>query len=749
MKGDTRNLLYLEQAALVLHYCILHLEPSSCRSYLKLNAYPLLESLNSETVKFLNFRTVRILPELLDNIARVEPAASGEEFDSLKSSLKKRLNYYLSILGEVDESELEEDQRSEIHQYRDSSSSDSVNIILVSALSSEKGIMFNTGKVLRGGLKIEISGEGSLFRPVEPFISFEKRVRAEQDPFMIQLENSVRYAERSIEGGYSGWEAVRIPRVYCFGISGNGCGKDWADKFTGGSAGLAFTLLAGAALDNLASSSIRRRVRKDAVFTGGVDRDGGITGVEDEDIPFKTGAAFYSPCRRFVLPEENLEAASAELASLSRKYPGRKLELIPASHVSEVYDNPDIVEKSTIPPVKLLMGRARIWRKHLFAAAAACIAAVMVAVFIPARFERGIHSYKFDGETVTFFNRYGYGFDSYTPGYYIFKKKNVYTDSSSKSHREYLADINGDGEKEFLLVSVESEPNATKPVGRIHTHLFSNSGELLSHLVLWDSLLINNSGNIRSYSDFSYCYDQLADFDGDGSGELVIAATDIAYSPSLTAVVNFSNETMRYYFHRGHLKRFITGDFNQDGRTEIVLAGDRNEKTITEYAVIAALDPLVMEERDAGGIIEIDMDDYDNVALYYIKTPVSVLCKELNNCYRPRINDITVGPDGRMIVGVGENAGAEKQSAIIYEMDSRMSCCEAVFTDPYEVMYARVFDIGEEDLPDKLAAEGERLKKGFRYFDGSGWVDRPAVNSKYEKLVAELENKRSSEQIAE
>jgi len=723
------------------------MDSSSCRSYLKLNAYPLLESLNSETVKFLNYRTVRVLPELLNDLVAVEPAIAGERLDSLKESLGKRLDYYRYILGELDESGLNEDQRAELTRHRDSSSGESVNIVLVSTLSSEKGSYFNIGKVLKGGLNIEVTGEGSLLRPAEPFISFENRVSEKKDPFIIQLENSVVYAERTIEGRYSSWETARIPRVYRFGIREAGGGPAWAEQFTGGSAGLAFTLLAKTALDNFTSTSAKTKIKNDVAFTGGVDGDGNITGVEDSGIPLKVAAAFYSPCRRFVLPEDNLKTASEELDSLSSRYPGREFELVPVKHFSEIYDNPLIIEKLSKPALRLLASRAGRWKKHLYTAAAVCFAAVMMAIFLPPRLERRITWYEFDGETVTFFNKYNYGFDSFTPGYFILKKNNNYMDASCKSHRFYLEDIDGSGGKELLFLSVESDSNATRPVGTIHIHLFSDSGELISHKSLWDSVVIERAGRMDSYCDFQYCYDQLVDIDDDGFGEFVISSVDIEYSPSITAVVSLRDSVYKYYYHRGHLKRFITGDFAGDGRKEIFLGGDWNENENKQNSVISVIDPEAMVEHRFGEGIEIDSSSWKNPAVYYIKIPFSEMCRAMEECIRPDIFDITVGPDNNPKVGVRERENRNRHFDLFFRFGRDMSCYNVTLTDPYINKFARFFGVAGEELSERLKAVEIKLKEGFRYFDGRDWVEKPVINSIYRELIAERNRQQEPGQL--
>ncbi|MBD3180285.1 MAG: hypothetical protein GF417_12315, partial [Candidatus Latescibacteria bacterium] len=572
--GDARNLVYAEHASLILHYCIATLEPSVYHSYLKLNAYPLLEALTPESVSILNYSTLRVLPELLDEIVRVEPSISREKIEELESSIQKNLDFYSCVLGLMDEKELSIDMSRQLRSYSDSSSSSMINLVLVSTLASKGGSQFNLGKVLPGRLSIEVTGEGSLFRKVESFISFDKRIREENDPFSKQLEESVSFAERSVGGRYGRWELDRIPRVYRFGISDSSGGRDWAEFFTGGSAGLAFALISMADVEKLSNLRLRHRIRRNTAFTGGIDREGNVLPVDDADMPLKTRAVFHSPCSRLVLPEQNMPAARKELEKLLHQYPGGKLELRPVSNIAQVYSDSSIVERFRTPAIRVLGKRARIWRKHLFSAAAVFLI-FLFYVLIP-RLDHNTVRCEFDGTTIDFYNRFNHNFHSFSPGYFICNIENNYDGIDSKSYRLYdQIDVTGDGENEILFISVASDSNATKPAGRIHTHLFDNSGKLMNHIPLWDSLLIKAGEIKRPFADFTYCQDRVADLDEDGLMELVIASVHIEFSPSLTAVVSFKEESYRIYIHGGHLKRLATGDFNRDGRQDMVLGGVR------------------------------------------------------------------------------------------------------------------------------------------------------------------------------
>jgi len=738
VRGETGSVLYVEHAALILHYCIKNLEPSIYRSYLKLNAYPLVTGLDTGSIRFMNYRTLLVYPELMEEIARIEPSAAGEKVDQLKRAVKQQLNYYSCILGRLDRSGLEQNQQRKLDGYREEASAEDVNIVVVSNLTSEKGGIFGIGKVVCGRLNMDISGEGSIFHPAEPFISFEERVSGKDDPFNVQLLKAVRCAERSVENKYRRWEAARIPRVYRFGIIHSGRGGMWAEKFTGGSAGLPFLILAGTALDNLTNSRVRHRIRKNVVMTGRIDEDGNILPVEDRGIPLKTAAAFYSPCRRFVLPEKNLPAASRELSVLSGEYPEKELKLVPADHVEQVYNNPEIVEKTEIPVLRTATGRARVWRKHLFAAAAVIVAAVILALLLPPRFERSTVSYKFDGQTITFVNKYDYGFRSYTPNYHILNTDNNYLVPAARSWRIFLRDITGNGSRELLFLSVESDSNATKPAGRIHTHLFSNSGKLITHMVVIDTLVLREGKNTRIYNDFTCCCERLMDMENDGYMELVIASVHISNSRSITAVVSFSDENYRAYCHNGHLKHVITGDFCGDEMEEIVLAGDRNQSSLVQYGVLSVIDPMVLSERKPTGKLEIDPRNYQNPSRYYVKIPVSGLCSVMEGCNRPAINDLTVGENDRIKMGVGENTDLQRGLAIIYRIGREMACESITFTDPYRLTYARVFKLNRSRLEEELDEEKDKLIRGFRYFNGEEWVNRPVVSSAYSNIKQDV-----------
>lgn len=729
-RSDPRSLVYVEHAALVLDYCIRHLEPSICHSYIKLNAYPIVEALNPGSINIFNYRSLKALLRLMDVIARLEPEALAGGEEILRDSLNRRLDYYHCILGLIPEHELEDDQRRELEKFRLSHSTGGINTLFVSHCPGE-GDYFNLGKLLRGELEVEITGEGSLFRTSRPFIAFGKKISELEDPFAIQLEQAVRYAERSSVGDYQRREIQRIPRVYRFAISDDGRDSDWAGVFAGGSAGLAFALLAWVALDTLRFSTSQTRISNRVVFTGSIDENGRVLPVHQGDIPLKTRAAFYSLCRYFVLPRENASTASGELSGLNRKYPHRNLELVPVKNIEQVYNDTRIVTRSRKSVVRVMAGKTRMWRKHLFSAAVVLLAVIILAILLPPRFDRKTVSYDFDGKTISFINHYGYTFNRFHVDYHILMIENDYTGFAVKSHRIYLKDFTGDNIKELLLISVESDSTLNKPTGRIHTHLFSNPGELISHVPLWDSLRIDYGGSVRIFRDFNYYHDEIADFDKDGYKEVVIATTDIEFSPSIAAVISFKENSYAYYPHDGHQKYLVVLDIDGDGYEEIILGGIRETAPgEPKLPVVSVLDPAVMRKSRRADMIEFDKVNDNNVARYYLALPSSRMCRLMTGCVNPYVKDMDIGPDNRLKVRVNEASG-DTILAVIYRFNCELECDQVIFADPYDIYFSKVFGIGSDDIQQALDRERKRLMERFKYLDGEEWKNEPAVNSGY------------------
>ncbi|MBD3424543.1 MAG: hypothetical protein GF417_08915 [Candidatus Latescibacteria bacterium] len=147
------------------------------------------------------------------------------------------------------------------------------------------------------------------------------------------------------------------------------------------------------------------------------------------------------------------------------------------------------------------------------------------------------------------------------------------------------------------------------------------------------------------------------------------------------------------------------------------------------------VDPGVLPRKRPGGNITIDVREYFNSAIYYIRVPASRLCGNIDGCGRPAINDVTIGSDNNLKFGARENSSKYKNIAYFYRLDSDMRCYNVTFTDPYVNMYKMVFGLEGKELGSQLSTERDSMMNGLRYWDGSEWKNKPVINSRYTELL--------------
>ncbi|MDD3642190.1 MAG: hypothetical protein PHQ19_01820 [Candidatus Krumholzibacteria bacterium] len=724
--GDARHLGFVEPAVLIFARCIEELGPGACDQQIRPYAPSMIHALDPAVIPTLNYEVLSALPGVLDRIGAVAPDEASGHVEAIRRSARQSLERYRRLLGEAPEGAAAASPADE--PPGDSAGGPAppgVNLALVWQYA-RGGYDFSLGKTIRTGLDLVVAGDRSLTRSFDPLVAFSGRIREERDPFAVQLRAAVSIAEHEFRR-YGVGEIRRLPREYIYRISERGHAADWLKLFTGGSAGLGFALLAMSTLDSLDLRRRKRVLRDDFVVTGEVDPEGNVREVDAGSMGPKVAAAFYSGCRTFVLPHANLEGAKLALAALEKRHPARRLELFPVARAREAYEDHRVTGTREVSPVRIAAGKIGRMRKTMAAGLAVCAVGALLGIFIPPRIAREIVTYDFDGGSIRFYNRYGYNFDRFDVPYHIRTVDNDYSVHSAKSHRLVLGDADGDTlTSELIFISVESREGRKSPHGRIHVHLFSGEGRLLRHLAGMPEVAGSDPGPAGAHRNFGYYYDIVEDVEGDGRKEVLISFADLDYSLSGIINVSLSRGDYQCFLHPGHMIRFVTGDFDRDGRIEIAAAG---ETSLMPSGVIAVLDPALMHGMTPQALDRAIPGFADDVAMRYIVLPVSDLRDLREGIQKPFIDTIIRDEKGRLRVGALEDSENDRGNALWYYFGPDWRCEEVEETDAYRAALA--LGLSGEPLDDRLEKQAARLKGEFRYYTGSGLSDTPVVNAGY------------------
>jgi hypothetical protein len=753
--SDTSDLAFIEPLVLFLDDLSEKTEPSIFEHYCTLYSPVVLRALRKVPPSFLNYDVLTRLPSLIARIQELAPDEITPDDEARLGETHESLAFYELFLGNEDKAlehlgkaqETDPRQiglqeklkllREKYNQFQAHSSADEIRFVTVYS-SRGSGFDPRLGKIITAKGRINVTGEWSTFRRFERIIAFEGRTLRANDPFDDQLATAVDLAEGHFKRRLKIVELERLPREYHFSLLGGESSSNLKTRFTGGSAGLAFALLSLASIDALGVRRAQRVIRSNVAFTGSVEADGSVRPVDGNALAAKMRAVFLSPCSRLVVPKDNLPAAAVSLNELKNQYPKRPFELVPVSHVLEAYNDERIMERRSFSSARVLLNKAKRRRKHLVVALSCLVTLATLLVLLPPRIKRETTYYRFENGRISFENKYHYTFGSYNLGYRVVEMPpdtNCVTpadEPTAKSYEFFSSDIDGDGSNELLFVSVESDSNETNRCGKLHLHLFSNRGELQWSISWSDSLIHTDGIERRLFKKFYYCQGKLEDLNNDGYKDLVFSLTQSEYYPGVIGFVSLKDQKVQSFVHIGYINRFAIGDFEKDGRKEIVAAGVNNG--LDAGGVIAVLDPARMNGSSPDAFPLKYEGFSDDVAKYYIKLPKSALCRvpEIGNG-RPAVTRINVGNNDTLSFAV-----SEKAYALLYRFDKRWRCIEVVATEPYMFQYKLLQKA--HGLPE-LGSHLKALKSEVEYWTGSDWARTPTVNKSYLKLISQKSQK--------
>lgn len=718
--SDTTDLAFIEPLVLFLDDLSGRAEPAVFEHYCTLYSPVIFRALHGAAAS-LGYEALSRLPSLVARIGEISPESITPEIETQLGEILERLKYWERVLEGKEPEEL-----TRVSEPGSAVEAKFVTVLTGQELSLEPGL----GRIVVAKGRIDVTGEWSMLRRCEPIVAFEGRTLRPKDPFDEQIETAVAFAEGHFKRRLNVGEIGRLPREYRFSLSNEGSASRLQARFTGGSGGLAFALLSLAAIDTLALRRERRFVRPDVSFTGTIDRDGAVSAVDGGSLEAKVRAVFYSTCTSLAIPRDNLTATAAHLTDLKKLHPKRSLELVPVGHVLEAYDDERIIERRSTPAARVTLAKAKRRKKHIAVALSGLMTAATLLLLLPPRLAREMTAHRFDNGRIRFENKYGYEFGSYDFGYRVLDvpPKGPTPDdpdnTASKAYESFPVDVTGDARNELLVVSVESDTTETNPCGTLHMHLLTNDGRPSMHVSWLDSLIHAGDGERRVFRKFYYCHGEPIDLDGDKlKDHFAFSLTHREFYPGVIGLISLADSSVQSFAHVGYIPRFASGDFDRDGRAEIVAAGTSNGLNM---GVIAVLDPEHMNGSSPNIYGQRFEHFSDDIAKYYIRLPRSALCAlpEMD-VSRPEVTRINVNENGTL-----EFAVSEKDVALIFYFDTNWRCIAIVPHDSYRNRYELYRS--KYHLPD-LDSHIEDLKDKVEYWTGSEWVRTPTVNQSYLK----------------
>ena len=578
---------------------------------------------------------------------------------------------------------------------------------------------FSTGRVVKARVEIRITGEWSVRTRRDPVINFEHISAEPNSPFERQIHTAVRVAEEYAASAMGMGGIQRMPREYRISLPEIASFPASAiQRLSGGSAGLAIAALLVSVLGRLDLHRYRLRINPAIAFTGTVDETGNILAVEDSYIAGKVQAVFSSRYSMLVLPAGNLGAAEKELTVLSRKYPARKLDLVPASDIAGIFDDSGVTTRRMAPAGKPLLQRLFFWRKHLLTAASLAAMVIISLFVVRPYYRRDIAVIVAKGNRITITNKFGRLITEHELDFMVAEGK-------KDKRRIYIGDFDGNGENEALCVLADSRHmNSSSRYNRLHFISFDNEGLFRFSYIYDDEKLLGDQMNPEG-SAFSIASTLRSTVFRNEQGESRFLAVVHHSSRRPGSIINLSLEdfSRQIFLHQGYLFHMALEDIDCDGIRDIVLSGYNN---ILQSCVVVVLDQRYMNGSSPEGR-DYDISGFEeDIAKYYLRLPdFSGYVPYYNRDWFPLTPMIKKTQEG-LIVSV-HNKGNNTR----FFMSDNMECVRA------EVLKS----LGDEgnsgsdslavfDYPEKKRDE-EALRTGIRYWDGENWVAEPTVNRSY------------------
>ncbi|MBL1214934.1 MAG: hypothetical protein HND52_16365 [Ignavibacteriae bacterium] len=298
------------------------------------------------------------------------------------------------------------------------------------------------------------------------------------------------------------------------------------------------------------------RIKGNIVTTGGINSNGKVNPVSKEIIQKKVKTVFYSTADIFVIADEDKVFADAAFNELKELYPLRKLEIIPVTKISDIFNRRDLVElkKQSLlfwSSKKIIQNKAALFLLILL------VTALTVLIFIstdsnPSIVDSYNHEYHIK-------NKYGkilWSISTIEDYTLLDNNKN----KMIKRHTRII-DVDNDGTNEVLIARASKE------------HIYK--------LLLYD-----DRGNVLNEFNFNYevqtSYEKFTNrysiyfieeiiFTKNGPIALLIANHE-SYYPSFILRLNLSTFQLegKPFVHSGHLTGITVNDIDNDGRLELL-----------------------------------------------------------------------------------------------------------------------------------------------------------------------------------
>jgi len=294
---------------------------------------------------------------------------------------------------------------------------------------------------------------------------------------------------------------------------------------------------------------------------------------------------------------------------------------------------------------------------------------------------------------------------------------------------EYLTtvDVNGDGKREIIaLFRIDS------PMNR-YLICYSADGTERWRYEFRRKMVFGTEAFSDIY-DFKSMI--VGDFDKDGKTEIIAVASSAGYYPTVILKVDASTgHLLSEYWSSGNINQVAHRDFDGDGVEELFFAGVNNGY---DRAMLLVLDPRNFSGHTPAPATHTPHGIPEGTEKYYTLFPRGGLQKVADQ-KRNNSRALEFLTDSSFMVAVGELVD-NKYYVELYHFNRSMACWKVDWQDLAMALHLKLLAEGKlTRKPD--SAYYEELRRGVQYWDGEKFVSGPTMNKRYVEAMKQMAKK--------
>lgn len=332
--------------------------------------------------------------------------------------------------------------------------------------------------------------------------------------------------------------------------------------YSGNSFGMALLVAFIEALLKFYKSPTVVKINGVIAITGAIDKNSRLIAASKTIIETKTETVFYSDASLFCVPKTDEIRAEEKLKELKVDFPNRNLIIVGLNDLDDLLSRRNVVDIHKINMIERTTDYVlRKW-KSIFLAA---LLTVLLSFVFIMDFDDNPAMFSQNGKLLLVKNKNGKVLWEIKLSF----EPNTRDDRINSSVK--IVDVNGDGMNEVLICD-EDIPFTNSDKGRVVC--FDNNKN-----IMWKYTLRDSISTFRKWTT-SYIISLIDTVSIDGRKILFLMSRNTPNFPSavfkLDLVTGKRIDSLKTLWNAGTITNGLIGDFNEDGQTEIILAGVHN-----------------------------------------------------------------------------------------------------------------------------------------------------------------------------